>query len=997
MQIEEAPHDSRLKMPRSPGSPDSHLKSFSLAILLLFFCSGAAALIYEVVWSKYLALILGSTIQAQTVVLAAFMSGLAIGNRLFGRWADRLTQPLRAYAFIEISIGLYALLFPYLYRAADSLFILAGSNLLSHATGLLVLKASLSALLLLGPTILMGGTLPLMAAWLRTSDTEAARRTALFYAVNTLGAVVGAGLAGFALVQRVGMETTIDIAAVANLLIGIGVLVVNKTSRYQPRPGIKPVEKPSAEGLGADISPSHVFRHGCLLVALTGGISLGLEVLASRCLALVFGASLQVFAIVLMAFILGIGVGSTIIASPRIKRWRPELVTILLVLGTACLIGILVFNIERLVLAYAYLQTGLSRNALGYRFHELMMTGIALGILGLPAAALGSVLPLQIRILSDSGDLLGNRVGRLLTWNTVGAMAGSLITGFLLMPNIGLRGSFSVLGLVLAGLACLTALLTGRRIVLAASLIAGVSLSVVALTGGRGWQNILSSGIFREKFESFPANWVEERRRTSQLLFYKDAADATVSVERGPSPFSPNEVTLRIDGKADASSAGDMSTQVLLAQLPLAARPDSKDVFCFGMGSGVTAGSTLGYPIEHLVIADNCEPVLQAVKFFEPENHGVMTNDRVQIFHEDARTVLKLSPREYDVVIAEPSNPWMVGIGSVFSRDYYQLVSKRLKPGGIMAQWFHIYEINDETLNIVLRTFGSVFPNMEIWDMDGGDVVLLGSDRPWTSAVEEFQRAFKLAGPRRDLTAIGLATPDAVLARQLASQRTAFAIAPPGRIQTDNLPILEYQAPEAFYMHLGENVHTLDPFDERTWQLDLASPDKNAQLAQLTPQDLATIFARFSSVNTELTSYIRMQVNPSTASDSLRSMPCAFRGPVQGLIYAPEAARTNSVILKLVQAEVALRGNSAESLQAAVATTQQILDATMPNQPEVEGWKADYYAGLAAKASIRLRRYDEAKQVLARGLQLEPQSKELNYLSRILAREGAKDNRIASR
>lgn len=988
--------ESRLEKPQAPSFPDSRLKSRTMAILFLFFCSGAAALIYEVVWSKYLALILGSTIQAQTVVLAAFMSGLAIGNRLFGRWADRLRKPLLAYGFIEISIGLYALLFASLYRGADSLFVLAGSNLLSHPIWLLLLEAFLSAMLLLCPTILMGGTLPLMAAWLRASDTEAARRTAFFYAINTLGAVVGAGLAGFALVQRVGMQGTIDIAGAANLLIGVGVLMLNQTSQYQPHSGGGPIEKAPAAALGADVS--RVFRQGCVLVAFTGAISMGLEVLASRCLALVFGASLQVFAIVLMAFILGIGIGSAIIARPRVKRWNPELTTILLVLGTACLIGILVFNIEMVVRGYAYLQTGLSRNALGYRFHELMMTGISLCILGLPAAALGSVLPLQIRILADTGDSLGNRVGRLLTWNTLGAMAGSLITGFLLMPHVGLRGSFSVLGLILAGLACVTALLTRRRIILAAGLIVAVFLSVDGVKGGQGWQYVLSSGIFREKAaDSFTSGWMEERRKSNQLLFYKDAADATVSVERGPSMFSPNEVTLRINGKADASSVGDMSTQILLAQLPLAARPDSKDVFCFGMGSGVTAGSTLDYPIEHLTIADNCEPVLQAVKFFEPENHGVMTNSRVSVFREDARTVLKLSPRKYDVVISEPSNPWMVGIGSVFSRDFYELVSKRLKPGGIMAQWFHFYEINDETLNIVLRTFGSVFPNLEIWDMDGGDIVLLGSDRPWTGGIEQFQQAFKLDGPRREFAAIGLLTPQAVLARQLASQRTAFAVAPPGRLQTDNLPILEYQAPEAFYIHLGETAHTLDPFDERTWQSDLAAPDKNGQLAQLTPQDLVTIFNLYASVNTELTAYIRMLVNPAAGSDGLRSMPCVFRGPVQTLIYAPEAARTNSLVLNLVNAEVALRGDSVDSIKAAVTTTAQLLNAARPNQAENEGWKADYYAGLAVKAGIRLGNYDEAKQVLARGLQLEPESKELNYLSRILAREDAKDNRVASK
>jgi hypothetical protein len=281
---------------------------------------------------------------------------------------------------------------------------------------------------------------------------------------------------------------------------------------------------------------------------------------------------------------------------------------------------------------------------------------------------------------------------------------------------------------------------------------------------------------------------------------------------------------------------------------------------------------------------------------------------------------------------------------------------------------------------------------MEIWDMDGGDIVLLGSDRPWRSGIEQYRHAYELAGPRRDLEAIGLMTPQALLARQLASQRSAFAVPPPGRLQTDNLPYLEYAAPKAFYIHLGETVHTLDPFDERTWQLDLAAPEKTRELGTLSPQDLTTIFNRFSSVDTELMAYVRMQVDPSSATSALRSMPCVFRGPVESLVYAPEIARTNNAIRRLVEDELAFRGNSAEAMKAAIVTTKQILDATKRYEPEVERWKADYYAGLAVKACLRLGRPDDAKQILARGLQLEPDSKELGYLSRILARQNVPGN-----
>ena len=192
-----------------------------MTVLLLFFCSGVTALVYEVIWSKYLALLLGSTIKAQTVVLAVFMGGLALGNRLFGRRADRAQRPLALYGHLELAVGLYAFFFSYIYRAADWLFVVVGSRLLDHGAWLLLLKAVLSAGLLLGPTILMGGTLPVLAAWLRRQTEDAGRRSALFYSVNSLGAVCGAGLAGFFLVTWIGLSMTVQLAGLVNVLIGV--------------------------------------------------------------------------------------------------------------------------------------------------------------------------------------------------------------------------------------------------------------------------------------------------------------------------------------------------------------------------------------------------------------------------------------------------------------------------------------------------------------------------------------------------------------------------------------------------------------------------------------------------------------------------------------------------------------------------------------------------------------------------------------------------------
>jgi spermidine synthase len=988
-----------------------------MAVLLLFFCSGATALIYEVVWSKYLALLFGSTIQAQTVVLAVFMGGLAVGNKLFSRRADTARHPLAIYGLIEIAIGIYALAFPLIHKIADALFSAAGSRLLDHGGWLLMLKGTLSVLLLAGPTILMGGTLPVLAAWLQRSTPDAGRRSARFYSTNSLGAVCGAGLTGFLLVRWLGIPFTMGLAALVNLVIGSVALRLSSKMPSaiavpaDPVPADDPPALPSERAVAAADPPpasphqghadvsrtasptakrasARIFRWGCVLVAITGGVSMGLEVLASRCLCLIFGASLQVFSIVLMAFILGIGVGSAVIASPRRKPWPKEITTVTLLLCAAAFLGLLVYNIENLVVIYLHAQGGLTRSPMGFWYHQVMTSLISIGVLSLPAAALGSVLPLWIRVVGEEGSLLGERVGRLLTWNTLGAVIGVILTGFVLMPHIGLRDSFTVLGLVLAVAAIVTALSTLRPYSAAAGVFVTAFLILVTANGRENWRYVIGSGAFRLPSNESAYRWLHERRQRMTLLFYEDAADATVSVELGEDTVKGPG--LRINGKPDASSFGDLSTQRLLALLPLMSNPTSKDVFCFGMGSGITAATALHYPIDRLTVAENCEPVLRAVRFFEPWNEGLWTNSRVRIFTEDARTVLKLSPRQYDVIIAEPSNPWTVGVGSVFSLEFYQLAARRLKPGGIMSQWFHIYEMDDDTLELVIRTFATVFPHMEIWDADGTDLIMLGSAQPWKSGSQLFQQAFEMEGPRRDLAEIGIKTPEAALARRFASQRTAFAVPQPGPIQRDAVPILEYDAPRAFYIHLEtKGVERFEHFDERTWQWGILSAEDRDALNRIDPMDLKTLFfGIYTSLNLHLQDYLKTRIEGGVGTQVLRNraMPCVFQG-TNLVMYAAPSYATNALVRQLYAAEHAIR-TEPEKESLAVASIRDALDAVRDYDPGKADWSAAYYANLAVTVSLRRGDPAQAKAILLRALQLDPDSPELAYLSRILIRQG---------
>lgn len=936
---------------------------------VLFFGSGATALVYEVVWSKFLSQMFGSTIYAQTVVLAVFMGGLALGNKLLGRWADRSAQPLRLYGILEIAIGIYAFLFPMLDALVGKLFVAVGSGILDQTLLLLAWKGLLSAALLLGPTILMGGTLPLVAAWLQQFSDEAGRRSALFYSINSLGAVTGAGLAGFWLVQNLGLVATLQLTGLANVLIGatagwLGTQPVSRTASI--------TEKPVPTNATAHPSPFS-WRLACGIVAMTGAVSMGLEILASRSLAMIFGSSLQSFAVVLMAFILGIGLGSAWMASRQRKMAEAKMVVLLLIFAAAW-VTLLVFNLESWVDFYRIARTGIARSSIGYLYHQGLTTVIALVVLGLPAAAIGAVLPLMIRTVAGSHAQLGAHVGALLTANTLGAVGGTLLAGFVLMPLVGLRNAYGVLALILALLALVLALragwLPGKILGTAAALFA----AGLFFLGGENWRAVMSSGVFRGREKEFNPTAMTQRKLHTRILFYQDAADATVSVEQGdhvPGVPTSADRGLRVNGKTDATAHADLNTQMLLAHLPMLARPGAKDVFVFGLGSGISAGALRSYPsIEKIVIAENCEPVIRASEFFREENRAVLTDPRTKLWREDARTVLKLSAQNYDAIVAEPSNPWTAGIGSVFSREFYELAAARLKPGGVMVQWFHLYEMHDGIVELVLRTFTSVFPHVEIWDSCDGDIILIGAQQPWVSTPETFARTFAIPGVREDFAKLGVNSATAIFARQLASQRTAHAITGPGPMQSDLFPVLEYAAPYAFF--LGENSRMMEKYDERTRQQLLAPAEKTSWLRALPATEITSVFATYTTVNTELLPALRGQPGSE-------NLPCLFN-PNAPLLAPLPVLGTN--VTALSQAASLLGRSPAQTAQGIAG-----IAAVLQNLPPATNAIAAQWAALAGSAALGLNDHAQAAQFVLLAQRFHPDDAQAAFLLRLLARE----------
>lgn len=381
--------------------------------------------------------------------------------------------------------------------------------------------------------------------------------------------------------------------------------------------------------------------------------------------------------------------------------------------------------------------------------------------------------------------------------------------------------------------------------------------------------------------------------------------------------------------------------------------------------------------------------MIEAAQLFDPWNRGVLTNARVRLWEEDARTILKLNSETYDLTISEPSNPWTAGIGSVFSRDFYELAARRLKPDGMMVQWFHIYEINDEIVRMVLRTFGSVFPYLEIWDAQPGDIILLGAQSPWPSTPEIYRRSFEREGPREDLRRIGLHSPEAVWARQLASQRTAHAIAGSGPEQSDAFPVLEYEAPRAFF--IGASALQLLQYDERTWQSALATPARRQASSRLSVTDLRTAFESYGSVNGELNQYLAFRFQKEVGErqpetqHALRAMPSLFRPASSRSDRPAPPPGLNEKFARLWRAYVQLAAET-DPWQSGVDEILAVMTELAAGGGSVDPSLAAY-SSLAVRTCFAHDDLDRAGKLVFLGRQLLPDHAPFGYYGRVLERE----------
>ncbi|MCX8107765.1 MAG: fused MFS/spermidine synthase, partial [Verrucomicrobiae bacterium] len=497
----------------------------------------------------------------------------------------------------------------------------------------------------------------------------------------------------------------------------------------------------------------------------------------------------------LITFIAGISAGAWVVTTLRFSS-RPFRIFAYAELALAVTIGLSMFTYAYLPYWFVRLAGLLSRTEAAYPVYVLCQGVICFGVMFIPTLCLGMTLPLVSRVAASAVTEVGGAVGRVFAVNTLGTVLGTCLTGFVFLPRLGLARTFA-LGVGLntwIGLAVLFRLkglslakVSGPIVVLASLIVWGSGLLF-----DETWRGSLTMGMWRPGIAPSTASEFIEISRSSNIRFYRDGAGSTVSVhgerEGGPNLF------LKVNGKTEASTYGDMTTQLLLAHVPMVLHPEPRNVLVVGLGSGVTAGSVAAHGrMQTLDVVEISPDVVEGARLFSSYNRNVLNDKRLRLVIDDAKSFLLSTDKKYDLIISEPSNPWMAGVANVFSREFYAHCKAHLAPGGLMVQWVQLYEFSDAAFDVVLATFASEFPSVNLWHTDTADLLLVGSVEPFKFELSKVLAALAEPSVKDDLDRIGLSNPVLFLGREVLSSGLGALLPQEGtRQHSDYYPCLLY-------------------------------------------------------------------------------------------------------------------------------------------------------------------------------------------------------------
>lgn len=774
----------------------------------LFFLSGAAGLIYEILWMRKFSLFFGSDIYSSSIVLAVFMGGLAFGGYIASRIADKTDYPIAWYALLEIAVGIYAIFFERLltifmpFIGAAYLKLYQQYPLSYH-----LIRIAVAVFLLIIPTVMMGATLPLILKAFTKNMHALGKVTGHFYAINTIGALCGVFFSGFILMPRLGFNVMNLIAASLNIGVGIMALLFFTFDNKRTIPIFQDYE--IKEKGSSDITGVIRRKSVLIAIAVSGFGSLALEVIWTRMLIRSFSATVYSFSTMLIGFLLGIALGSKFIA--RYLNSSNSAVKILA--GIEIALGLSVAALTSLSLlipslfgALVWGMTNISSRLFGLASVAGALFISALFIL--PSTILfGAAFPAAIKAYNKGMRTTAKDSGRVIFSNTTGAVIGSLTAGFLLIPAFGSKISMLLLSVILflnglyvfkRNMHITGPLLNTRRMVYT-----GITLIfLIAVPVSMPDRTIL--------------NYNAQNNTRPNVIYHSEGIWGIVDVIKNQN----GSMILSIDGNIEAdTSIVQRRHFILKAHLPLLSLPSNpKEVLIVGLGLGITASSVAKHAdVKRIDIIELLPPVIESQKYLKMVNGDILSDPRVNIRIDDGRNYLKFTKKKYDMITADPIHPRISGVGVLYTKEYYELIYGRLKDGGAVLQWMPIYSLSERSFEVALRAMWEVFPNTSVWYVPGHILLLGNKDRKPVFDHEILERAFKNTEIAKDLETIGIYDAKELLRLEIIPQEKLRSFLNRNNkekhfVNTEDMPYLEYNAPFEFLVSPEENLKALAPY-----------------------------------------------------------------------------------------------------------------------------------------------------------------------------------------
>ncbi len=757
-------------------------------IAAVFFLSGFASLVYEVVWMRRLALFLGGDVYSAAFTLSAFMGGLALGSLLASRYADRLRQALLWYGLLEICIGLYALFFAMFLNAFASQYqqvyraYFDSAPWRYHAFRILVATVTMII-----PTTMMGATLPLIVKHLCRAGAIG-RYSGFFYSVNTCGALAGVLGVGFVLLPGLGMKASTAVACSLNLLIGVTALVLSRP--YFTGVSAEPLDAFRGAAYTAAAHPAYdrsVARIALVAIALSGFAALALEVVWMRILIQSFCATVYAFSIMLSCFLFGIFYGSRWI-SRRVDRHASLLRLFgLLELGlgfSVASLAILTYFAPALFSRLLFSSLAISEANFGWRYIAAQFI-VSACLIMVPALLLGATFPVAVRICTPSLAVVGRGVATVYAANTVGAILGALFGGMVLIPAVGSHRSLVVIAAIFVG--------------------AGVLL-LLRQNGPADWARLkdpITVGMLLLFLLSAVVGWAMPRQTVTNLYYASWRHPYVIyhgeGIAHNVDIFKSGDITtMAINGAGEAdTSYAQRRHFILKAHLPLLLHPDPKNVAVIGLGLGITLSATNRNPkVQNIQVIELSREMVEAQRYLEDISGGVLRSPKLHLRIDDGRNFMAMSDRSFDMITADPIHPRNTGVGYLYTREYYESIKRRLGPQGVVCQWMPLSGMSKESFDVAFRTFVTVFPNASFWYVGTG--LFIATVEPFQIDFRDLVARMQDPAVKGDLNSIDIhAAPELLALMLMGPDEIAryFASIPSHDLNTDDNAYLEYHTP----------------------------------------------------------------------------------------------------------------------------------------------------------------------------------------------------------